>query len=114
MQAICLDPNLKIEVNRNDDFERKKSKAESYVMQNEMLANNNNNNLSDAQENIVTQQEAAFFRNLNGMSLNQKFTLKGVEKFICLQLENEPLVVVEVLSENQFLLSLKIVYYFLK
>ena len=101
---MTIEPNLKELVNENTD--------ESLSIKNGLntskeMSSIDKNNISEFQENEITEQDQNFTKNI---VIHPSIEVRNdSEKYICLNIDNEFLVVVEILYENKQTYSLKIV-----
>jgi hypothetical protein len=101
---LTIEPNLKELVNENTD--------ESLSIKNGLntskeMSSIDKNNISEFQENEITEQDQNFTKNI---VIHPSIEVRNdSEKYICLNIDNEFLVVVEILYENKQTYSLKIV-----
>lgn len=101
---MTIEPNLKELVNENTD---ESLSIKSGLNTSKEMSSINKNNISEFQENEITEQDQNFTKNI---VIHPSIEVRNdSEKYICLNLDNEFLVVVEILYENKQTYSLKIV-----
>ena len=101
---MTIEPNLKELVNENTD---ESLSIKSGLNTSKEMSSINKNNISEFQENEITEQDQNFTKNI---VIHPSIEVRNdSEKYICLNLDNEFLVVVEILYENKLTYSLKIV-----
>ena len=101
---MTIEPNLKELVNENTD---ESLSIKSGLNTSKEMSSINKNNISEFQENEITEQDQNFTKNI---VIHPSIEVRNdSEKYICLNLDNEFLVVVEILYEYKQTYSLKIV-----
>ena len=95
---------MKQDLFNNSSISEDKNKVEHIIIQNESMANATNS-LIDMNEYMVTQQENIINKDVILMNYSTLLT----RRFICYELENDFLVVVDKCSENNNFFTLKIV-----